>query len=75
MQRDEYLDCLARSPAHSTEIRHAASDLVEPLRALTSLSQEVFGDLNPEELKDEAEDMMLTVRFCFRNKQYIDDFY
>jgi len=57
--RDAYLGGLATSPAQSADIRHAASDLVAPLQALTQLSDEVFGDLNPSELKDEAEDMMI----------------
>jgi hypothetical protein len=61
VKRNAYLDELAQSPAFVSAVRAAASEVVEPLKALTRLSSEVFGDLNPNELRDNAEDIVLEV--------------
>jgi hypothetical protein len=57
--RNAYLDQLASTPAFIAGTRAAADELVEPLKKLTHLSSDVFGDLKPEDLRESAKEIML----------------
>ena len=65
-QRDSYLNSLARSSANLIIFRNAASQLVPPLTKLKTLqipfSAEVFEELDPDEIANEAENLMIQVR-------------
>lgn len=59
-QRNDVLDAIPRTWSIVCDASNASYDLVEPLRALKSLSEEIFGEIDVYALRAQAEEALLT---------------
>ena len=64
-QRNLYLDNIPRSYQNICEMTAVADEVVAPLQLLKRSSEEIFGDLDPNDLKNQALQSLLEVCIIF----------